>query len=235
MIFNFDSIESIITLGILLLCVMVGGVVFFVLLCQKKFTEQQLTIQQMLLVAALDSQERERKRIAEELHDGVGATLVAAKLLASRLPDCHPSEELQELKHILAQTIYELRTISRGLSPLSVQRIGLVKALDSYCTLLNKAAPVRVIFTHEEMGISSTFRAELSLYRVAQELIHNALKQANPTYVQIFLSVRQATLYLEVEHDGKSFDLITTNPQGVGLLDIRSHLKILQGDIHQKA
>lgn len=226
----------VIILGILAMCLMAIGMAFFVLLFQKKFAQQQLANQQMLLEASVDSQERERQRIAEELHDGVGTMLAATKLLVSRLSrhDNDQLEGLQELKDMLTQTIHEVRTISRGLSPLSLQRIGLVEALDKHCTLLSNASGVRVMFTHEAVTENNDFRAELALYRIAQELIHNALKHANPTYVWVYLSVWETTLYLEVSNDGRGFDLTTDKQRGIGLLDIKNRLAALQGHIIQK-
>ena len=209
------------------------GVVIFVLVYQKKFAEQRVNYQQVLLKASVESQERERERIAAELHDGVGAMLAATKLQVHRLSrQGHQPEIVQDIKDTLARTIREVRTISQGLSPLAVRRVGWVDSLGDYCKLIDDASDIRISFTHSNIGRSKSFITELSLYRVAQELIHNAMQHAHPTRIHIFLTVQNAMLRIEIESDGHPFNLSATQP-GMGLLDVRRRLEILRGSLHQ--
>ena len=179
--------------------------------------------------------ERERKRIAEELHDGTGAMLATVKLLVHRLPpDPSRPELVRDIKDTLAQTSQEVRTISRGLSPLAVRRIGCVEALRSYCKLLNEAGSAPITFVFDKVKKNNNFKAELSLYRIAQELIHNAIQHANPSQIHVSLTVRQATIRLEVANDGRFFGAQSAEPGGIGLLDVQSRLETLQGTFYQK-
>ena len=231
----YTFIESVVLVGVLMMGLMAVGVVIFVLIYQKKFAQQQLTYQQVLLEASRESQERERERVAKELHDSVGAMLATVKLLVHRLPpDSNRPEIVQDIKDMLAQTIQEVRTISRGLSPLVVRRFGCVGALRDYCGLLDEAGDVRITFTFDKVKKSSNFKAELSLYRIAQELIHNAIQHANPSHIYVSLTMHRATMRLEVRNDGRPFDLRTAQRQGIGLLDIQSRLEALRGRLYQK-
>lgn len=211
------------------------GVVIFVLTYQKKFAEQQIIYQQVLLKASLESQERERERVARELHDGIGAMLATVKLLVHRLsPDPQRPDVLQDIKTTLAQTMMEVRSISRGLSPLTVKKMGWVEALDNYCKLLDDTSDIKIVFTHENVEKSDNFNVELSLYRIAQELIHNAMQHAHPTQIHVSVSTKCSLLSLEIKNDGQPFDLCIMHEKGLGLLDIRSRLESLHGTLYQK-
>lgn len=228
--------QSVVITGTLVTGLMAIGFATFVLFYQKKLAEQQSACQQELLAASLAAQERERERIAEELHDGIGATLAASKLLVHRLlpEEVHPAV-LADLKETLAQAIREVRTISRGLSPLMVRQLGLGEALRSYCQLVNKAEIVQVDYTGKEIAESPDADAELSLYRIAQELIHNAIEHSRATHVRVSLTTHQTTLSLTVSDDGQGFDVSKARQSGLGLLTIRDRLRPLRGTLRQEA
>ena len=235
MALTYTFSESTVVVGVLAMGLMAIGVVIFVLIYQKKFVRQRLAYQQTLLEASLASQERERERVAEELHDGIGAMLAAAKLLVHRLPsDGGRPEIIQDIKDTLAQTIQEVRTISQGLSPLAVQRLGCAEALRNYCKLLNEAGSVSIRFTFDNIEKSNNFKAELSLYRIAQELIHNAIQHAHLSQLQVSLTAQSPVVRLEVNSDGPLFDLRAAQSQGLGLLDVQSRLETLQGTLYQR-
>lgn len=232
---DYTLSESVVIFGILAMALMAVGLIVFVLTYQKKFAQQQIIYQQILLKASLDSQERERERIARELHDGVGAMLATIKLLVHRLPaDQDRPDILQDIKTMLAQTMVEVRTISKGLSPLVVKRTGWIEALHDYCNLLDKFGDIRITFVYEKIRKSNNFNFELSLYRIAQELIHNAMQHAHPTYIHVSATMQHNRLRLEIQNDGQPFSSDIMKQEGLGLLDVRSRLESLQGTLYQK-
>ena len=227
--------QPVLVLGVVTMCLMAVGIAIFVLIYQRKFTQQQLTYQRRMLGIAIEAQERERVRVARELHDGVGSMLSAIKLLVHRLSEERVRTDLyQSIEEALAQTIHEVRTLSRGLSSSQVQRVGLSSALRNYCHLVDDAEDIEISFVDKNTIKSINFRTELSLYRIAQELIHNTIRHAHALHVQVSLFTTPDSLCLEVTDDGQGFDLATAELQGNGLLNIRSRLHLLQGSLYQR-
>ncbi len=222
--------------GIAIMCAMAVALILFALFYQKKFVRQQMVNQQALLDASFELQERERERIARELHDGIGAMLAAAKLLVHRLPAKQVrTEVLKDLKEVLTETIQEARAVSRDLSPQWVRKKGLVGGLQKYCETLNNGNSIKINFFDQNTEVPSNSRAELSIYRIAQELIHNAIKHAQAGCVSVSLSIEGRWLRLSVKDDGQGFDLQNIQPHhGHGLLNVRSRLQSLGGHLQQQ-
>ena len=225
-----------VVLGMSTMCAMAIATILFALFYRRKFIRQQLENQQTLLNASFEFQERERERIARELHDGIGAMLAAAKLLAHRLPSKNVRiEVLEDLKEVLAETIQDVKAISRDLSPLRVRKLGLVEALRNHCETVRGHNAVEIEFSSRNVEIGSNLRAELSVYRIAQELIHNAIKHAQADRISVRLSIEGRWFCLLVEDDGQGFDLQNIRNHGHGLLNVRNRLQSLEGDLQQMA
>lgn len=222
--------------GITLVCLVAIGVVLFVLFYQKKYTERQVAYREMLLRAAIALQERDRQRIGLELHDGVGALLATAKLQVHRLTEEGGStEKLWQVEKLLKQSIQEVRTISRGLSQRVVVKFGLSEALKDYCQALEENTVVTLHSTIAEVPATLDFQVAISTFRIAQELLNNAIKHGQPNTIMLTLTVQDGNwLQLTVQDDGRGFNLSEVERQGIGLLNIQSRLNLIKGRIEQK-
>ena len=127
------------TAGMLILA---GGIIFFVLSYQRRVLRHKLEMQQMdfnyqqlLLEATVESQEKERRRVASELHDGVGAMLSAVKLNLNLLQSTLNGnrEAITETKKMLDETIENVRRISKALLPAGLEKVGLTPTLSELC------------------------------------------------------------------------------------------------------
>jgi signal transduction histidine kinase len=156
----------------------------------------------------------ERNRIARELHDAVTQKLFSLRLTAdaaATLLDRDPPQaeqaagELATLRRLAADATDELRTIVVGLRPADLAGDGLDLALRKHIELLDRVHEARVRYTGEPVPRLSAAR-EQAVYRVAQEALHNALRHAAPSLVEVELTGRDGTLVLQVSDNGRGFD-----------------------------
>jgi signal transduction histidine kinase len=191
------------------------------------------------LNSMLEGQEQERKRIAKEIHDGLGPMLSAIKLnLESIRTDIQSIKQNTILKKIrntsslIDAVAADMRNISRRLMPKVLVDFGLAAALENLCQHVNESTRLKINFYRS--GFTKRFddSIELGLYRIGQELIHNAIKHAGASVLNVQLIEHPESIILMVEDNGKGFDEQAKNPKnrGLGLINIESRAKALGGD-----
>lgn len=224
-------------------------VVVLVILQQKQVVQHKLTIrdkdlqlQKERLIAVLQGQELERKRIAEDLHDEVGAQLSVLKLnlngLQPHLKTGNGEQErLKETKEFTDIIIQQLRYISQSLHPQALDNLGLAHALDSFCSLMNKNKQVQIAFKTAGNGQKVDREKALNIYRVVQELINNILKHAQASEIVITYKSSPTLLTINIEDDGNgklltSLETSRKKNDSLGLKNIESRLNIIDGNIN---
>lgn len=245
---SFVEIVIVGAIAMILLGAMVVGLVIWQqkLVIQHKLTIQNkdLQLQRERLVAVLQGQEQERKRIAEDLHDEVGAQLSVLKLNLGGLQPLLKTgngevERLKETKDFTDTIIQQLRFISQSLHPQALENLGLSHALDSFCNLMNKNKQVQISFKTNDNGQAQGIDKDkaLNIYRVVQELINNILKHAQATHVTITYQHTPDQLIVTVADDGNG-SLVRSLPDSrkktgsLGLKNIESRLNIINGNIN---
>lgn len=192
-------------------------------------------------LSLLKGQEMERRRLAKEIHDGVGPLMSTIKLnLESMQHDLSDTSEkaLKKVKNMeeLVQTVSaDIRGISHALMPSALIDFGLVQALSSLADKVNNTGALTVNFITK--GVEKRFNKdiELNLYRIAQELLNNALKYAQASEINIQLIQRKDKIMLTVEDDGKGFDPKETESilkQGIGMQNIKTRVHTLNGEFY---
>jgi signal transduction histidine kinase len=187
--------------------------------------------------AVFDATEEERKRIAKDLHDGVGQQMSGLKMawqnLSVQLESSQPeqTETLKKLTQILDEAAAEVRSISHQMMPRSLSELGLVPSIED---MLQKSfLGSKIQYNFESHGANQRFeeRIEIGLYRVCQELINNVIKHSNATQVSVQLFRNNKQLILIVEDDGVGFD-VDRQKEGIGLLNMSSRLNTFNGKIN---
>ncbi len=194
--------------------------------------------QKVSQIEIIEGQERERKRVAEELHDGIGQLLSAINLNLKKLESKAEewNKEYQQSYYnalkLLDQAVREVRNISHNLMPDVLENFGLIKAIEHLCEDLKGGEKLQVDFYHNEIDHRFNRTIEITLYRVTQELIANALKHAQADYIQIQLIEHKKRLVLSVEDNGRGFreDEIQ-NKSGIGLKNTEKRIKSLNGKL----
>ncbi|MBP1652664.1 MAG: histidine kinase [Bacteroidetes bacterium] len=207
--------------------------------------DKDLQLQKERLVAILQGQELERKRIAEDLHDEVGAQLSVLKLNLNQLQPLLKTgngeqEQLKETKEFTDTIIQHLRFISQSLHPQALENLGLSRALDSFCNMMNRNKQVQIQFTEESNHHVVEPEKALNIYRVVQELINNILKHAQASQVQINYHTTPTLLSIHVADNGNglllnSLELARHKTGSLGLKNIESRLNIIGGTISYTA
>lgn len=204
---------------------------------KRKHTEALLTEQQKGINAVIVAEENERKRIAKEIHDGIGQQLSGIKLffgnLKSKLnPDQQETTvELNQFESIIDNVCDDARSISHQMMPKTLVEKGLVEAIDFMLQTSLGKSNVHYSFQHFKISGRYPERIEISLYRICQELVANIIKHANANEVTVQLFYNNKHLILLVEDDGVGFD-IDQNNSGIGLLNLRSRVSNLGGNIN---
>lgn len=238
---DFAIIFSVATVGMLVLA---GAIILFMVFYQKKMIEEQLkrqelelAHQQKMMEATLESQENERRRLAGELHDSIGAMLstirVGITTMARQLPEY---EGLEQSKQMLDDTISSVRRISRDLMPATLEKFGFAHAVKELCERFQATSflPIQCV----EQGEVQSFdkNRELMLFRIVQELINNALKHSQASEIFINVCGRQ-DLEVSVKDNGIGFDPeefknSRETGKGLGLFNIESRARLLGATVN---
>ncbi len=213
-------------------------VVFFVVYQRRIFAkereqeEKEKAHQKQLLVAAVEVQETERRRIASDLHDDIGSLLSATRLYLRQLNPEAPQEKTVEIKDqalsILDEMIQNTRRITHDLMPPALEKFGFQAAAEDMCDRIGRSGGIRVNF-RSDSDIRLEPRKEVALYRVLQELINNTLKHAKARTIDVAIDRKQDYFSFIYSDDGKGFDLATVQSAGLGLRNIESRISLIGG------
>jgi signal transduction histidine kinase len=194
---------------------------------------EKAQLEKQAYTAILNAEEGERKRIAMELHDGLGQLLSAAKLNVAVLEDVADDDDKAAVNNaglLIDQSIIDLRQISHNLMPSALIHLGLVAALNDMASKINSGRQVKVTITAFGIDQRLPENFEIALYRVVQESVNNILKHANAGNIIIRLSKTGEAIDLEISDDGRGMEKDSENKgKGIGWDDIRSRVSMFNG------
>nr|WP_256534266.1 ATP-binding protein [Lewinella sp. JB7] len=183
-----------------------------------------------------EAQEKERLRVARDLHDGVGQNLTALKfsLESLKLDGSERSQaDLERLKELAGDIIRGVRMATFNLRPPELSDYGLAATLERMARELSRLTGERVVFENDQCTATLDPAAELNLYRITQEAVNNAIKYAGANYILITLSAGKDILSVTVDDDGQGFDPETvksrTDGSGLGLASMEDRIAQLRG------
>lgn len=232
----------------LLLLVSVGTTVFFLYKNKVKIRQfedlqkRERQLSQEMLSIAFETQEAERKRISEDLHDSIGNSLMSLKINLSVLERRGHFLSEPVIRDEMNETVIMLKEkidrIIKEINPMALEKFGLSNAiLQLIDKKINKLYTVNISF--EETGNSRrlTSRQELMIYRIVQELITNSIKYNSAWYMWIEFHWKDDALLVQIKDDGLGFSKYYQNrydpyKTGFGLLNIRNRLKVLNAELN---
>jgi signal transduction histidine kinase len=226
--------------------ILASAIFFFFVTYQKRLLKKELELnrikteqQEEIIRNTISAQEKERKRIARDLHDEVGAMLSVVKLNVSRIErktDAGFSKELAgETKSYLDDVIAQVRRISRDLLPPSLEKLGLVYAVEEQCKMINKSEQIKVHFWKNSTFFRFEIEKELALYRIIQEVINNALKHSGATIINVNFRFTKTNLLTSVSDNGKGFEVNTKLSSGLGLRNLESRTQVINAHYKLKS
>lgn len=202
-----------------------------------KLKEQQ---QNQLIEAAIRSEENERHRIAETLHDEVGAILSSVRLHFSNINANMLDERGKSLheksKELLDDGIQKVRTISHNLHSTLLKEFGLDEAINNFLKKTVQGTLVKVETNLDKNYVVQNPEKDLGIYRIFQELINNILKHAKADYIHVTSQLKYDQLELNLQFNGsglnqKEFEELRFRPEGLGLKNIQNRMILLKGKI----
>jgi signal transduction histidine kinase len=148
-------------------------------------------------------QNKERKRIANDLHDSIGCLLSTTSLLFDTVEPCN-KERFEEAKLLLKEAQTELRRIVNNLLPKTLEVLGLEKAISQLCEQLSVKKGLLISYEFkgfEENKMDKEF--EINVYRIVQEVLNNEIKYSNASKVELLLRLNKDILYIALSDNGK--------------------------------
>jgi len=188
-----------------------------------------------LLNAVFETQESERKRLAEDLHDSVGQVLSAIKLNLHRLDRVIETEGpkglLADTRQLTDECIQEIRNIIHNVLPPVLTDFGLIDALQALCDKLGQNTDIKITFTKNLADERFPSEIELTYYRMAQELFGNAVKHSRATAIQLLLTKEEGWLGMSFSDNGIGFDMENVT-HGFGIKNLQSRAQLINGKLH---
>lgn len=224
--------------GTFSMVVLAGAILFFFTAYQKRLLKKELEInlikahqQEEILHTTIQSQEKERKRIAQDLHDEIGAMLSVVKLNISLFERKAIDEKSKllaaETKSYLDDVILQVRRISRALMPPSLERLGLKAAIEELIDWINKNGEITVSYYSNSQPVRLESEKELAIFRIVQELLNNSIKHSEASNIEIGLRYSKKWIVVTVSDNGKGFEINKMAKTGLGLQNLRSRTQIL--------
>jgi len=206
-----------------------GLITFFLIIYlfrAKKFTQKQKEMQEEFSQDLIRTQEKERSRLARELHDSVGQKLMLLSKVAKSISSTNAEK--------LASTILEeVRSISRGLHPSNLERLGITESINALVYSINENTDL--FFTEEIENIDNVLskESELHLYRIIQETLSNIVKHSEGKAVKIKANITAEKLTVLISDNGKGFDLDDKfKTMSLGLKILFERAKIMRAQIN---
>jgi signal transduction histidine kinase len=195
-----------------------------------KITSELAEQRQKNAIQLLEGQMIERRRLSQELHDGISLILANIRLRLSILTQKNPSPEMNELVDKLGQVGQDVRQFSQALSPVILEKYGLTQAIEELIQATkNSQTNVNIEFSHDlsDESILPSLITQ-TLYQITLELLNNTLKHAHATHAQISLHENKNQIVLKVADDGAGYDT-TSKSGGIGIQNIRARTQSLNG------
>ena len=233
---------QLITVGIILtLTLLLLGVLYYIYLKNKQLNRQRIETlkkekEAQRLRAIIEGEEKERKRIARDLHDDLGALLATVKIrinaLENDIPGLRKIPNYGQTEDLIDDACRTVREISHNMAPSVLEQLGLEQAISNRCEIINNTHNLNVDFIPHGLDQGLDSSVQVSIYRIVQELLRNVIKHAKAKEVIVQLTVEDDNINLIVEDDGIGFNLDKIgNNRGLGLESITSRVKYFEGTI----
>lgn len=237
------EIELTLLLGTAVMVTLALFIIIFVVIYQRRLyskqremNELELEAQRELMEAVILAKEKEQKRMAQELHDGIGSALTALKMsiIQMNLVPEHKKQIDTNIKAISA----DVRRISNELMPSVLEDMGLQAALERLAQRIRGATLIECKYSRNNaLDSLHNEEAQLALYRVVQELVNNIIKYAKATEISIAEEIIDGNYVLSISDNGTGFEPSEselTKPGSLGLKNIKSRIQQVGGTITYK-
>jgi signal transduction histidine kinase len=236
---NTDNIYILVVLGMVGSFLMVGSFILLYIRNQNKILKQRQQLQfkeiehqKELLQAIIESQETERRRVGQDLHDDVGTALSSLRLTIEMFKpgtgEDNNSKNVELSKEIIDKVIRDVRYISHNLSPPALSYYGLAAAIEEKASFINNSGQLNINMVNDAEDVlkNISLPVSIALYRVLEELINNTIKHAGATQSLIKITVADNILSINYSDNGKGMNTASVII-GMGMQNIESRLTVI--------
>jgi signal transduction histidine kinase len=235
-IYIIDRLMGIFTSVFLLL-----GVIFIRRLFKflKRIDDIRRESETRVLQAIMQTEERERRQLAKDLHDGIGPLLSNIKMSVSALDKSQiigfNRTVVDNISTLINESITALKYTSNNLSPHILDNFGLASAVNSFTENINRLGKIEITFNNNVETTRFESQIETNLYRIICELFQNTVKHANASKVSLLVHFNEGRIIIQYFDDGIGFDPEDAiKMSGMGISNMKSRLKALNGEIEFK-
>ena len=208
----------------------------------KRAEHERKISERRVLNAIIRTEERERKRFAKDMHDGVGPLLSTIKLyvnelISNEITTTEKEESVDYINKLLDDAVSGIRTISNNLTPRIINEYGLVSAINQFCSSVNKTHQLKIKFKGPD-NLNLGNHVEINLYRIVNELVNNTIKHSDATDAEISISQENSIIRFTYFDNGIGFDYpkyIESKPKGDGINNIFTRVQSMDGEIKIKS
>ncbi len=194
-------------------------------IAERKITERKV------LDAVISTEERERERFAKNLHDDLGPLLSSIKMYMNSFMNTVDAKKqvyiIDQVNEIIMEAIQTTKQVSNDLSPHILTNYGIVSAVENFISKLSDYIAIKFESNLENIRFENSL--ETTFYRIVKELINNTIKHAKAKNIVIKLNKKKKKLILLYLDDGIGFDINTIDKKGMGLYNLMSRIKSLNG------
>lgn len=212
-----------------------AGLIYFIFRQRLQKLERERVAQTVFARNLIAAQERERKRIAGELHDGLGQNLLVIKnwallSLQRNRAEANDSKLLEEISDTASQTIEEVRRIAYNLRPYQIDEIGLTRAIEGMLTRLKATTEIELDWRIDNIDDCFASENEINLFRIVQECGNNIVKHSAATEANVTIKREPNLVSLRIEDNGRGFVPESLNgKRGLGLTGIEERAQMIDG------
>ena len=230
-----DAPETTILSAILISATIIGAIIIYFIISMIRQQRRNQRLYQSKILAEITTLEKERERVAADLHDELGPILASVKFKLSSL-EIQPGEDqaiLEKINSNLDEIIKRMREISNDLLPNTLLQKGLAAAMQESIEKLHYSNNLQVKFAYHDIPQLAQQKA-VNIYRMFQEIIHNTVKHAGAKELRIELKMDQGKLILLTEDNGIGFDYSARSKDntGLGLRNLLSRTEMLGGNMY---
>lgn len=228
-------------MGIVISILLVAGVLFVQKLFSfmKRIDNIRRESEHRVLQAVMETEEKERRQFARDLHDGIGPLLSNVKMSISALDqsriDGFNKIVIDNINSMISESITALKNTSNNLSPHILDSFGLVSAINTFIENITTLGTYDITFNQNVEASRFDENVEINIYRVVCELFHNSLKHADASNISLLIHYHDGRLVVQYFDDGRGFDPESADTMsGMGISNMKSRLRTLRGDIEFK-
>jgi len=241
------DITILVIAGIAVMLLLVVSFLIMTVVNQRKKSQLQKSMshlkeqqQNQLIEAAVRSEEVERHRIAEMLHDEVGALLSSSRIflveINTKALNDADQQDHAKVKDLIDESIKKVRSISHNLHSAILKEFGLNEAVRHFMKTIIGGTTVNNTVEMDDNYMLSNPETDLAIYRIVQELVNNTLKYGHPEFIRIQSWLKNDNLKVTLQHNGnglsqQEFEELRFKTDGLGLKNIQNRIILLKGNI----